>query len=277
MSLAYDLFQPGRSWLHRLDPRPKLLLAVCATAVILLYGNVWVMLGLVAALQAALWSAGLARERLAWVWRMTAPTMLLVAVLWVLFYPAQGAAWWSLELGLGRASWVVRVGPGNVARGVAVALRIGALAMAIFAWLFTTDQSTLVRGLVALGLPYEWGLTLAMALRYLPTMALTFRTISEAQQARALDLGAGGPVARARKYAPILVAMIIAALRTADQLSRVLEARALGATRRRTYLRALRYRRADLAWTLGILAATAALAWARLGPGLGADPLRLLP
>ena len=47
----------------------------------------------------------------------------------------------------------------------------GALAFTIFLWLFTTDQATLVRSLVAIGLPYPWGLTLAIALRYLPTMA----------------------------------------------------------------------------------------------------------
>ena len=72
------------------------------------------------------------------------------------------------------------------------------LAFVVYAWLFSTDQTTLVRGLVALGLPFQWGLTLAMALRYLPTMANAFRMISDAQQARALDLRKGNPIQRAR-------------------------------------------------------------------------------
>jgi len=267
MSAPYDLYQPGGSWLHRLDPRVKLLLAVALSALAIALANVWAMVAIVLGLQAMLWSAGIARERLAWVWRMTALPMISVAVLWVIAYPAGEDAWGAL--------WFVRVGPENVARGVAVGLRVGALAWAIMAWLLTTDQATLVRSLVALGLPYEWGLVLAMALRYLPTMSLTFRTISEAQQSRALDLAAGNPLERARRYVPILVAMVIAALRTADNVSRALESRALGATRQRTYLRTLRLRPADVAWMVGIAVVTGAVLYARLAHGVGADALRV--
>jgi energy-coupling factor transport system permease protein len=264
----YDLYQPGDSALHRLDARVKLFMALSVTAVVIAYANVWVMLVALVALQMALRASGISRERLAWVWRMTAFPMLSVAVLWMLVYPTPGRALVSF--------WVVRIGPASIAQGVAVGLRVGVLAWAVFSWLFTTDQATLVRSLVALGLPFEWGLVLAMALRYLPTMALTLRSISEAQQARALDLAAGNPLARARRYAPILVAMIIASLRTADNVSRALEARALGAVPRRTYLRELNFRRTDLVCSVVILVSAAGLLYARLAHGFGAEALRLV-
>lgn len=268
MSTPYDLYQPGRSWLHRLDPRVRLLLALALSALAVAWANVWAMLALVVGLHVLLLSAGIARGRLVWLWRMAALPMISVAVLWVVAYPVpEGEAFLSF--------WFVRVGPENVARGVAVGLRVAALAWAIMAWLFTTDQATLVRSLVSLGLPYEWGLVLAMALRYLPTMSLTLRTISEAQQSRALDLAAGNPLQRARRYAPILVAMIIAALRTADNVSRALESRALGAMPQRTYLRTLHMRRADVVWMAGILVVTGGVLYARLAHGIGADALRL--
>jgi energy-coupling factor transport system permease protein len=114
-----------------------------------------------------------------------------------------------------------------------------------------------------------------MALRYLPTMAGVFRTISEAQQARALDLTRGGPLRRARAYIPITVAMLISALRTAQHLSYALESRALGALPRRTYLHRLRCRPLDAAYAAAILLLTLAYAWARLAYGLGAHPLAL--
>ena len=235
MSTPYDLYQPGRSWLHRLDPRVRLLLALALSALAVAWANVWAMLALVVGLHVLLLSAGIARGRLVWLWRMATLPMI----------------------------------------SVAVGLRVAALAWAIVAWLFTTDQATLVRSLVSLGLPYEWGLVLAMALRYLPTMSLTLRTISEAQQSRALDLAAGNPLQRARRYAPILVAMIIAALRTADNVSRALESRALGAMPQRTYLRTLHMRRADVVWMAGILVVTGGVLYARLAHGIGADALRL--
>ena len=267
MSLLYDLYQPRDSWLHRVDPRVKLLFVLSGCTLLLLCRNIWVILATMGVLQGVLLSAHIARMRIAWVWKMTAPTMTMIALLWIALYKGPGPillSWWFVE-----------ITAYNLAEGFAMALRIGALAFVIFVWLFSTDQATLVRGLVSLGLPYEWGLTLAMALRYLPTMANVFGMISDAQQARALDLSKGNPIQRARAYIPITVAMLITALRTAQSLSYALESRALGASRRRTDLHQLHYRRVDLAWTLGVVAGTALLLWARYAVGLGADPLRL--
>jgi energy-coupling factor transport system permease protein len=269
MSAMYDLYQPGDSWLHRLDPRSKLISVVCASALWLLYTNLWMMIVALAMVHVALASAHIARERIAWVWKITLPTMFMIALLWVVSYRGTGPAILSF--------WFIRVTAYNLAQGVTMALRISALAFTIFTWLFTTDQATLIHSLVSLGLPYAWGLTLAMALHYLPTMASILRMISDAQQARALDLAKGNPLQRARAYIPIIVAMLITALRTAESLSRALESRALGAPgRRRTTLRPLHFRRSGLAWVVSSVILTAALFWAHYALGLGADPLRLL-
>ena len=269
MSAVYDLYQPGDSWLHRLDPRVKLALVASATVLLLVFRNLWIMVGASLLFLFFLASAHIARERIVSVWRITLPTMLLVAGLWVLFNRAVGPAF--LDLGF------IRVGWDNLGQGMALGLRIGALAALIFSWLFTTDQATLVRGMVALGLPYEWGLTLAMALRYLPTMGAILRMISDAQQARALNLTRGSPLRRVRAYMPIVVSMLITALRTAENLSRALESRALGASRHRTYLRQLHLRTIDVVWLVGIVTVTVLLLWARFALGFGAAPLALLP
>ena len=217
MSSVYGVYQPGDSWLHRLDPRTKLMFVVCACLLMLLGRNVWLMFGALCLTQVVLWTAHIRWRSVAWVWRTSLPPMAMIAILWVVFYRGPGPVLWSW--------WLFEVGAHTLAEGLAVALRVGGLAFVVYAWLFSTDQTTLVRGLVALGLPFQWGLTLAMALRYLPTMANAFRTISEAQQARALDLGKGNPIQRARAYIPITVAMIITAIRTAENLSRSSRAR----------------------------------------------------
>jgi energy-coupling factor transport system permease protein len=240
----------------------------CAFILLLLFRNMWLMLGALALTQIVLWSARIAQARIAWIWRTVLPTMVAISLLWVVFYPDEGRA---------MIAWrFVRIGPRNLAEGLAVAFRIGALAFTVFAWLFSTDQASLVRGLVALGLPYEWGLTLAMGLRYLPTMAGVFGMIRDAQQARALDLSKGGPVRRVRALVPIVVAMLITALRMAQNLAHALESRALGATPQRTYLRRLDFGLRDWLLTVSALLLTIAMVWARFALGLGVDPLRLL-
>jgi len=267
--MLYDLYQAGDSWLHRLDPRAKLLFVVCQTTALLLLGNLWIMLVALVLSHALILSAGISRHRIAWVWRMALPMMVMIAVLWVIFNRDQGPILWRL--------WFVEVSASNIARGLAVSLRIGALAFCFFVWLFTTDQTRLVRGLVALGLPYDWGLTLAMALRYLPTMSSTFRMISEAQQARGLDLQRGSLLTRARNYMPITVSMLITALRTADSLAHALESRALGASSRRTSLRQLHFGLWDILWSVATVSLTAGVLWARYALGFGGHPFLLFP
>ena len=265
MSPLYDLYQSGDSWLHRLDPRSKLVLAFCCCALLLLWRNVWLIAGMLALSQLVLRSARISRRRLLWVWKLTLPTMLMIAVMWLAFYRGAGQlllSWWFIEITVG-----------NLAEALAVSLRLSALAFYIFGWLFSTDQATLVRGLVALGLPYTWGLTLAIALRYLPTMSNAFRMVSDAQQARALDLAKGGPIRRARAYIPITIAMLITALRTAQNLAHALESRALGASSHRTYMHPIRFLPIDWLLTVGALLITAVLFWARFALGTGAAPL----
>lgn len=256
MSFSFDLYVERRSWLHRLDARVKLLFVAVASGLLLAYHDLPVMLGALAGAHAILLSAGIPRSRIRWVWRMMLPITILIPILWLLFYDDGGRLLLSF--------WFVRVTTMDVVRGLAVALRVDALAFVFFIWLFSTDQATLVRSLVRLGLPYEWGLVVAIAFRYLPTFYGVFGTIQDAQQARALDLSKGGPLKRARSYLPILVAMIITALRTTENLSRALEARAFGSRTRRTCLHDLHARPLDVAVAVGMLVAAAALVWVRV-------------
>ena len=133
-----------------------------------------------------------------------------------------------------------------------------------------------MRSLVKLGLPYEWGLVLALGLRYIPTFYGLFGVVTDAQQSRGLDLREGGWLARLRAYLPILVAMIISALRTAENLGLALEARALGLPGvRRTAFRQVAFRPVDYAYLAVVLTLFAALAFLRWRHGLGAHPFWL--
>ncbi len=213
----------------------------------------------------ALLSAGVPGSRLRWAWRTMLPLTIMVPLLWPLFYH-EG----SLTLLRVGPVWITGL---SLLRGVAVALRINALAFVWFVLLFTTDQARLIRGLVRLGLPYSWGLTAAIALRYLPVLQETYSTVSEAQQARGLVLGRGHYLQAARAQLPILVAVLIGALRTTDQLALALQARAYSPHRPRTSYRELRLARLDVALLLAIGLLGLAYLYARLALGFGTSPL----
>lgn len=237
MSASFDLYVERQGWAHRFDPRIKLLFVLAGVASMVLFSNLFFFLAALAIVQTLTLSAGVPGGRVGWLWKAMLPVNVLIPPLWALFYPEGSAAFrWG----------PVAFTPMALARGLAVAARLDTIAFICFLWLFTTDQTLIVRSLVKLGLPFEWGLVLAISLRYVPTFYGLYTVVAQAQQARALDLDRGNPVQRLRAYIPILIAMIISALRTADRLAQALESRALGYTgRKRTSLRDIHFEARD--------------------------------
>ncbi len=257
MSGDYDLYISGDSFLHRLDPRVKLLLVAEAIILLFLFTHLLTAIAALVLAHALILSAGVPMRRVRSVWRLMLPLTLLIPALWWIFQPGPGPA--LMALGPLRLTW------GALLQGITVALRLDALAFVMFLWLFTTDQATMVRGMAALGLPYTWSLTLSLALRYLPTIAELYRQVVDAQRARGLDLDTGSLWRRLRAHQPILVAVIISALRTSQSLAWSLEARGLGAPGiQRTQFRRLRFNWLDCLITallLMLLAGSLLIRW----------------
>jgi energy-coupling factor transport system permease protein len=264
MSHRFEVYLAGDSWLHRLDPRTKLWALLLAGAIGLIFRNVAVLAGLLLLAHMLFLSAGIPLHRLRWLWTRLAPLLVMILIVQPLFSPGPGPE--LVQLG------PIRLTSAGILEGMSFALRMAALAFAAAVVLLTTESAKLVQGLVRLGLPYHWGLTVDLAIRYLPTTYGLFVTISEAQQARGWIVGKGNLVQRARSYLPILVATIIAALRLSDNLGLALAARGLGYPARRTVLHDIQFGTAD--W---LVVATSTLAFGglvalRLGLEFGAGP-----
>ena len=244
MSSGFDVYVRRNTWLYCLDPRVKLAFVFVASVWVFLWPSPAVALGVSAVSLALLLLAGVPRKRIVSFLRGIVFLLVLVLLLTTLFTGGGSTAWFS-------------VGPLHVTvegfqHALLLTTRLLALSLAFFFWLSTTDQGEMTRGFVALGMPYEWGLMIALALRYLPILAGLLEQVREAQAARGLDLAQRGLVARLRAYRPILVAVVIGALRHGERLGWALEARALGGAGPRTVFRPLRLRRDDVL-TLALL------------------------
>jgi energy-coupling factor transport system permease protein len=264
MSQPFDFYLPGNSWLHQLDPRAKLWLVLLAGMVGLMYRQIAVLAGLLLLAHLALLSARIPADRIRWLWSRLAPLLLIILILQPLVAPGSGPD-------------LVRLGPvrltvSGILEGVSFALRAAALAFVAAVLFLTTDSTALVQGLVKLGLPYPWGLTVGLAVRYVPTTYGLFVTVREAQQARGWIMGQGSPLKRARSYVPILVATIIAALRLSDSLGLALAARGLGYPARRTALRDIHFAPIDWLIVIVVTVVFGALLLLRFGVGFGARP-----
>jgi energy-coupling factor transport system permease protein len=264
MSQRFDLYISGDSWLHRLDPRVKLLAAILAGIVGLMFQQIGMLAALLVVSHLALLSTRIPGSRIRWLWLRLAPLLIMILILQPIFAPGPGPD--LLRLG------PLRITTAGILEGLSFALRAAALAFVAATLLLTTDSNQLVQGTVKLGLPYPWGLTVGLAIRYLPTTYGLYVTISEAQQARGWIVGRGGFVQRTRSYLPILVATIIAALRLSDNLAMALAARGLGYPAQRTVLHDIRFRRADWLAVALVTFVFAGLVVLRYGWGWGAEP-----
>jgi energy-coupling factor transport system permease protein len=264
MSQVFDVYLPGESWLHRLDPRTKLWAVLLSSLAGLLFQQIGVLAALLLLTQAALLSARAPWERMRWLWVRLLPLLVLILALQPLFAPGPGPD--LLHLG------PIRLTVAGLLQGISYALRAAALTFTATILLLTTQSSELVQGLVKLGLPYPWGLTVGLAIRYLPTTYGLFVSVREAQEARGWILNRGNVFQRVRAYVPILVATIIAALRLADHLGLALAARGLGYPVRRTVLHDIRFTWRDGLAVVSVTAVFAGLIVLRYGLGFGAAP-----
>lgn len=237
--MRFDLYVAGDSWLHRLDPRSKLLLVGVLLGMALLLKNLALLAALLVMTHLLLRGAGVPWAMLRWLWARMAPLTFFILLLQPLFASSSGVT-------------LLRLGPlvitsGGVLDGVSFALRANVTAFAASLLLFVTEAQALVHGLVRLGLPFEYGLTFSLALRYLPTTYGLWVSIVEAQQARGWTPERQGLLARLSAYRPVLVAVIIAALRLSQDMGLALAARGFGAPTARSVWRDIHFTRLD-AW-----------------------------
>ncbi|KFJ04201.1 energy-coupling factor transporter transmembrane component T family protein [Bifidobacterium subtile] len=237
-----DLYVPADGWLHRADPRVKLALAALLLGLSLALRQTSVILLALLVEHALLITSKIPLRNIARIWKMLLPLIVMIVIMWPLF-DHTGA---DVLFGLGPFVLTKQ----NLVMATVMGLRVPALAFACFVLLFTTDQAMLVRGLVALGVPYRIGLTISTSLRYIPEFFAMFSTISQAQQARGLNLKSRGTKLSQRfhAYIPVIIAVLIQGFKMGENVGRAMESRGLGMQGvRRSYYRRLRMGPADWA------------------------------
>jgi energy-coupling factor transport system permease protein len=145
----------------------------------------------------------------------------------------------------------------NLETAVTMTVRFIVLVESFSIFFLTTSPDNLGLALEQARVPYEFSFAFTTAVRFVPVLAEEAQTIMDAQKARGLELEKGNFLKRIRNYIPILIPLIVSAIRRSLELAEAMESRAWGATKNRTNLYALKLRKNDfvlLAVTIGILA-----------------------
>jgi energy-coupling factor transport system permease protein len=224
-------FSSLKTPIHLLDPRTKFLLVVAVLIPALLFASVWVMI------------------------------ILLLSQIPLLFV-GRVARRWALSLRAGiflsGLIFIVNFFTGSIFSAIALTLRFLVLLTAFSLFFMTTSPDDLglaldrigaVRWLSRkwLGYPNALSFTFTTAVRLVPTLAVDAQTVVDAQRSRGLELDKGNLLRRVRNYIPILIPLLLIAIRRSLELAEALESRGFPGKEGRTSLFQLKLKGTDYA------------------------------
>lgn len=239
-----DIYVHKDSPIHRVDPRVKIIGAILLTVLSFFSTDLLFLVATLILLQALIVVTGVSWNTYSSSFWIVARFAILLTLLWPFFDKAGDPVLLDLA--------IYKVTLPSLLSSIALALRIFVIASGWFLLLFTTTQSGFVRGLVKLGFPYDIGLSLSIALRYIPHFIETMNQVKDAQVSRGFDIDRGGLIKRVKNFVPVLIPTFVIALRTSEGLSHALVSRGYGISRDRTYYRDIRLRALDIVLIISI-------------------------
>lgn len=109
-----------------------------------------------------------------------------------------------------------------------------------------TDPSEFAASLASIGVSYRVGYSVSLALRYIPDVQREYHNISQAQQARGIDLsGKDKLLTRMKNSVAILLPLVLSSLNRIETVSNAMELRGFGRNKKRTWYNLRKMQRND--------------------------------
>jgi len=224
-------FRRGDTFIHRLDPRTKFAISCIIFTIALVFTELPFLIVLFLAQIPLIWLARVHRE-----WgRSIRGGLSLTIIIFVT----------NVLVGYISNSFVLTLS--LIVYSSTLAFRFIVLMSSFSLFFLTTSPDDLSLALEQSHIPYEFCFAFTTAVRFVPVLAIEAQTIMDAQKSRGLELEKGNFFKRIRNYIPILIPLIVGAIRRSLELAEAMESRAFGAKKQRTSLYSLRLRNTDYA------------------------------
>jgi energy-coupling factor transport system permease protein len=224
-------FRRVSSPIHNLDPRIKFIYVIVIFLAAILFGEI---LPLIALFLLQIPFVLLARVQKQWLRSLRGATFLAAFIFIVNIVTKFFATGYMLTAI-------------DIEFSAAMTLRFVVLVESFSVFFLTTSPDHLGLALEQTHVPYEFSFAFTTAVRFVPVLAEEAQTIMDAQKARGLELEKGNLLKRIRNYVPVLIPLIVSAIRRSLELAEAMESRGWGATKKRTNLYALRLHKGDIA------------------------------
>ncbi|HHZ06412.1 MAG TPA: energy-coupling factor transporter transmembrane protein EcfT [Clostridiales bacterium] len=242
--IAIGQFFPGKSPVHRLDPRMKVLLLIGYIVFIFITFN-YFALGL------------MALSVLAIVLMTKIPVKMYVKGLKAIIFIVLFTSVLNLFYGTGTPLWqwgFLKITLAGINNAIFISIRIVSLILISCVLTFTTSPTDLTDALERLMKPlnffhikvHEIAMMMTIALRFVPTLLEETDKIMNAQKARGADMETGNLLTRVKALIPVLIPLFVSAFRRAYDLAVAMECRCYQGGGGRTRMKTLHMGKTDV-------------------------------
>ena len=236
---------PGKSAIHRMDSRVKLLLDIVYLVMLFVsqsFTGLFVGLFFMVICYIA---SGIKLIMIIKSIKPILPLMVITAVLNMLFIGGEEPLF---------SWWIISIYPEGLRVSAFMLLRIIALIVGMSLLTYTTSPIMLTDAIERLLSPlkklrfpvHELSMMMTIALRFIPTLVEETDKIMSAQKARGANLDTGNLFQKAKALVPILIPLFVSAFKRANELATAMECRCYRGGEGRTRMRQLKIATRDI-------------------------------
>jgi len=250
-NITMGQYYPVDSWVHRLDPRTKILLTIAMIVAVFL---VKTMVGYALILGFMYLTSRLSNIPFKMLLKGVKPLRFILILTFLLNLFFNTGTTMLVEWGF------IKISYEGLSTAIHYSLRLIFLVLGTSLMTLTTSPIALSDGIEMLLSPlkvikfpaHELAMMMSIALRFIPTLMEEADKIMKAQMARGADFESGNLLARAKAMVPLLVPLFVSAFRRAGDLAMAMESRCYHGGENRTRLRVLKITKNDWLAALGV-------------------------
>lgn len=242
--VAFGQYFPGKSIIHRLDSRAKLIMLVAYLVIIFCTFN-YASLAIVTLFTVFFIAISGISPKFYFKSLKVIIFIVIITSILNLFYGTGDPLWqWG----------VLKVTLNGINRAIFVTVRIICLILSSSCLTFTTSPTELTDAIERLMKPlnkihfpvHEIAMMMSLALRFVPTLLEETDKIMQAQKARGADMDSGNIIKRVKALIPILIPLFVSAFRRAYEIATAMECRCYQGGSGRTRMKSIHMSKRDV-------------------------------
>lgn len=260
--MIFGRFIPGDSFVHKLDPRSKLIFVFAFIIIVFLANNTPTYIALFVFTLVIIF---MSQIKMYFLINGLKPVLILMVFTFLLqiFFTKGGSLLYEWKF--------IHIYEEGIRQGIYISVRLLILVFVTSILTLTTSPISITDGLEVLlnplkkfNLPvHELALMMSISLRFIPTLMDETDKIMKAQMARGSDLTTGPIKERVKAVVPLLVPLFVSAFKRAEDLATAMEVRGYRGGEGRTRYRQLNWHFGDTVALLSIVVMAAILVYLR--------------